>query len=84
MTIEFKYGFEFEGFLFGWHKKELYRLPSLSSDGKKLSIKKLKLHYNINSKSYRIKSKKIPVDKCVAMTLKIEDAIKMYKEKNKI
>lgn len=28
MIINFKFGFEFNGFIYGWHKKELYRLPT--------------------------------------------------------
>lgn len=32
MIINFKYGFEYKNFLFGWHKKKLYRLPSVSNN----------------------------------------------------
>lgn len=27
MILEFSYGFKFNGFLYGWKDKELYRLP---------------------------------------------------------
>lgn len=28
MIIEFNYGFEFNGFIYGWKDKDLYRLPT--------------------------------------------------------
>jgi len=29
MILKYKYGFEFNGVLFGWKDKELYRLPQM-------------------------------------------------------
>jgi hypothetical protein len=32
MIIHFKFGFEFNGLMYGWHKKELYRLPTTKNN----------------------------------------------------
>lgn len=40
MIIKFKYGFEIDGFLFGWNKKDLYRLPVFINK-RAYSLKKL-------------------------------------------
>jgi hypothetical protein len=80
MIIDFKYGFECEGFLYGWHKKELYRLPQ--KVGSKYGIKKLNLIPIGNHTGYRIKRKKFTVSQCVEMTSVIEKAIKIHQDKN--
>jgi hypothetical protein len=80
--INFKFGFEHKGFLFGWHKKELYRLPSVSINNKKYGIKKLNLIDIGNTKGYRLKKDKFTVTQCVEMTRLIEEAVKTYEEKN--
>ncbi|QQV91498.1 hypothetical protein M1M25_gp063 [Tenacibaculum phage Gundel_1] len=53
MVIKFKYGFEYKNFLYGWNKKELYRLPIIvhkrSYPLKKLNSIKINSH-----KGYRI------------------------------
>jgi hypothetical protein len=82
MVIDFKYGFEYKGFLYGWHKKELYRLPSLANDNRKYGIKKLNLIEIGNSKGYRLKQDKLTVTRCVEITVMIEEAVKIYKSKN--
>jgi hypothetical protein len=83
MIIDFKYGFEYNGFLFGWHKKELYRLPSVSK-GKSYGIKKLSIIKVGNDKGYRVKREKMSIKKIVEMTLPIEVAIKLAKDKKNI
>ncbi len=40
MILKFKYGFEYNDFLYGWNNKELYRLPSKSGN-KSYGLKKL-------------------------------------------
>lgn len=81
MIIDFKYGFEHRGFLYGWYKKELYRLPSVGKDNRKHGIKKLKLIKINKSKGYRIRQDMLTISRCVEKTVLIEDAIKAYNRK---
>jgi hypothetical protein len=41
MVINFKYGFEYKGFSFGWSNKELYRLPTVTKKNSYYQLKKL-------------------------------------------
>jgi len=61
MILIFKYGFEFNGFLFGWNSKELYRLPSVSGV-KHYGLKKLPQITVGNKIGYRIKREKFTID----------------------
>ncbi len=61
MTIQFKYGFIYDGFMYGWHKKELYRLPSTSGN-KSYGIKKLSTILVGTKVGYRIKRQKFTVE----------------------
>lgn len=82
MLIEFKYGFEYKGFLFGWYRKELYRLPSISTNYRNYGIKKLKLIDVGSVKGYRVKRAKLTVSQCVEMTTVIDKAIHICNQKN--
>ncbi len=82
MVIDFKYGFEYKGFLYGWHKKKLYRLPSIAKDERKYSIKKLNLIDIGESKGYRLKRDKLTVTQCVERTILIDEALKIYNSKH--
>lgn len=48
MTITYKYGFEYKGFIFGWKNKCLYRLPTVKNNRcyglKKLNPIKINKH----------------------------------------
>lgn len=83
MLIEFKYGFEYRGFLYAWYRKELYRLPSLSVNKRKYGIKKLNIIKVGNKKGYRIKRDMLSITQCVQMTTTIIAAIHKYRKKHK-
>lgn len=59
--INFKYGFQHENFIYGWHKKELYRLPSLSGN-RSYGLKKLDIIKVGNLLGYRIKGQKFSIN----------------------
>jgi hypothetical protein len=40
MVIRFSYGFTYKGMLYGWYRKELYRLPTKVGD-RQYGVKKL-------------------------------------------
>ena len=61
MIMKFKYGFFFENVLFGWYKKELYRLPQ-EIGNRQYPLKKLdqiiigqNVGYNVCNKKKTIK-----------------------------
>lgn len=57
MIIRFKYGFEVNGFIFGWNKKDLYRLPVFINK-RSYSLKKLnKININGKLNGYRVNTK---------------------------
>jgi hypothetical protein len=60
MTIRFKYGFEYGGFLYGWKNHDLYRLPSTSGN-KLYGLKKLSLITVGNGSGYHIKRQKFSI-----------------------
>jgi hypothetical protein len=71
VILKFKYGFEFEGFLFGWNNKDLYRLPSTSGN-KSYGLKKLNAIIIGNSLGYRIKRKKLSLKQLKDITIFID------------
>ena len=67
MIRNYRYGFNYKNFTFGWFKKELYRLPSKSG----LSfypLKKLNLIDVGNKKGYRIVRDKKTIDQLKELT----------------
>jgi hypothetical protein len=71
MILKFKYGFEYDGFLYGWNNKDLYRLPSVSGN-KSYGLKKLESIIVGNGVGYRIKTKKLSVNQLKQLTIFID------------
>ena len=67
--IDFKYGFEHKGFVFGWHQKQLYRLPS--ANGKCYPLKKLNEIKVGKQIGYRIRRDKFSLRQLQAKTILI-------------
>lgn len=63
----FTKGFEYKGFIYGWHKRELYRLPSVSGL-RTYPTKKLNAIKIGNAAGYRLKKDKRTVQQCLDMT----------------
>jgi len=72
MNLIFKYGFQYDGFLYGWNKKELYRLPSKSGN-KSYGLKKLEQIKVGNSSGYRLKGAKLSIFQLKQLTAEIEE-----------
>lgn len=79
MILKFKYGFEYNGFLYGWYEKELYRLPSTSGN-KKFGLKKLESIVIGNSIGYRIKRDKLTINQLKEKTIFIDKEIQVITE----
>jgi hypothetical protein len=62
-----KLGFEHKGFLFGWHKKQLYRLKG-EINGKNYGFRKLPLIKIMGNNGYRVKTDKLTIQQCIAKT----------------
>ena len=71
MIIKFKYGFEYDGFLYGWNNKDLYRLPSTSGN-KSYGLKKLDAIVVGNGIWYRIKKQKLSLKQLKDKTIFID------------
>lgn len=71
MVLVFKYGFEFDGFLYGWNNKDLYRLPS-SSGNKFYGLKKLDVIKVGSGLGYRIKREKLSINQLKLLTINID------------
>jgi hypothetical protein len=78
MILKFKYGFEYEGFLYGWNNKELYRLPSTSGN-KSYGLKKLDSIVVGNSVGYRIKQQKFSINQLKNRTIFIDKEYQVIK-----
>ena len=74
MTMDFKYGIAWQGFIYGWFKKDLYRLPS-ESFGRHYPLKKLKKIPVGNQTGYCLKRKKLSVSQLTDMTIIIRKKI---------
>lgn len=84
MTLKFKNGFVYDGFTYGWNKKELYRLPSTSKDNKSYGLKKLDLIDIGFQKGYRIKRQKFTVEQLASRTVEINREVKIIKDSTHI
>ena len=71
MILKFKYGFEYDGFLYGWNNKDLYRLSSKSGN-KSYGLKKLDSIVVGNSTGYRIKKQKFSLNQLKERTIFID------------
>lgn len=67
MVRNYKYGFEYRGFTFGWFKKELYRLPSIVHL-RSYPIRKLNKIKVGNKDGYRVVRDRLTVDQLMEMT----------------
>lgn len=67
MITNFKYGFEYKSFNFGWKDKVLYRLPS-QKNLKTYPLKKLSLIEIGNKKGYRVCRDKKTIDQLMEIT----------------
>ena len=81
MIIRFKYGFFYKDFLYGWHQKELYRLPS-NSGNKKYGLKKLNVIQIGNKTGYRIKRDKLTINQLEQKTIVINQEISQIKDQD--
>lgn len=79
MIFKFSYGFTYMGFEYGWYKKELYRLPSVSGNNK-YGFKKLNPIPVGNTLGYRIKRQKISMFQLKEMTTDIQREISVIEE----
>lgn len=67
MTINFKYGFEYKGFTFGWKEQNLFRLPSKKYN-RHYPLKKLS-KIKVGSKDgYRVVREKKSISQLMELT----------------
>jgi len=71
----FKKGFYYKGFLFGWYKKELYRLPMQQNYA--LGLKKLSVIKVGNKEGYRIATDKKTIAQCKSMSTTINKKVEI-------
>ena len=81
MIIKYKYGFEFNGFLYGWKDKELHRLP-IFKDKKTLTFKKLKKIKVGNHFGYNVGRVKKSIKQLESMTIFINYELQTIKDKD--
>jgi len=79
--IHFKYGFFYKDFLYGWHEKELYRLP-LESGKRHYPLKKLTTIDVGKQKGYRCKRDKLSMLRLKDMSIVIDKKISVIKDKD--
>ncbi|MCC6516914.1 MAG: hypothetical protein IT275_11230 [Chitinophagales bacterium] len=78
MILNFKYGFQVGNFTYGWLKKELYRLPSISFN-RHYPIKKQKKIVVGNQSGYRILRSKYSEKQLAEKTIIINKKIVLIK-----
>jgi len=67
MIQNFKYGFEYKGFNFGWKDKKLFRLPS-EKNLRNYPLKELSIINIGNKKGYRVLRDKKTIDQLMELT----------------
>ena len=72
MIRKYKYGFEYKGIIFGWHKKELFRI-SKHIKGRSYSKKKLTQIMIGNNVGYRICGDRKTIDQLSDLTYIINE-----------
>ena len=70
MILDFVYGIEYKGFIYGWNKRELYRLPS-ESGNRSYRLKKLNTIMVGNQIGYHLKRTKFSIKQLKSMTILI-------------
>lgn len=76
--MQFKYGFEFNRLKYGWHKKELYRLPCLIG-ARYYSLKKMKSHLIGTTLCWNIYKHKMTKNQLEKLTVKVNWKIESLK-----
>lgn len=71
----FKKGFYYKGLLYGWYKKELYRLPM--QQNYVLGLKKLNVIKVGNKEGYRVAKDKKTIAQCMAMSTTINKKVEI-------
>ncbi len=71
MIQNFKYGFEYKGFKYGWLKKELYRLPS-QKHRRHYGLRKLPIIKVGNKDGYRVVRDRFTIDQLMNLTERID------------
>lgn len=79
MVMNFKYGFEEKGFIFGWKDKELYRLSSIRR-GRHYPLKKLKKIIVGNQAGYNINRKKQSINQLLDKTVLINKQVAVVQD----
>ena len=67
MIINYEYGISFEGYLFGWKDKKLFRLPQVINK-RFLPLKELKIINVGNNKGYLLNQKRLSFSQLESMT----------------
>lgn len=80
-VLNFKYGFDYKSFQFGWLDKELYRLPSKTGN-RFFPLKKLKKIKVGKGYGYRVKRDKLSLIQLEAKTKVINKKIKTIDKNN--
>jgi len=65
-----KYGFEINGFMYGWHSKELYKLPCVIGK-RSYGLRLIKKQIIGSTPCYSIQGKKVTVNKLKGLTGKL-------------
>ena len=83
MIIKYKYGFDFNGILYGWKSKELYRMPQ--NIGKRfypLKQLELKTWNNGLTRGYLVGKKRKSLEQLKAMTIFINHEDQVILDEN--
>ena len=83
MTLKFNHGFEYSGFQYGWHNKDVYRLPSVSGNNS-YGLKKLNPIQVGNKTGYRIKRQKLTIEQLKAKSVFIGKEIHIVSDSKNI
>jgi len=81
MIIKYKYGFEFNGFLYGWKDKKLFRLP-IQKEKRFYSLKEIKLIKVGNKNGYNVGRVKKSIKQLESMTIFINYELQTIKDKD--
>lgn len=80
--IKFIYGISYKGFLYGWYKKELYRLPSADLQ-RGYSLKKLQRIIIGNKTGYRLRGDKLTMEQLEEITTLFNEPLIVLRRRDK-
>lgn len=85
MIQNFKYGFEYKGFNFGWKDKKLFRLPTTTKDLRSYPLKELPIIEigKKKNKGYRIVRDKKTIEQLMEITEVIDYKYEINGKKSK-